>query len=238
MHLREGHGISVIGQWQGGNFVAAHGQDTAIEAGGILVAVGTHATSRSFERMVMPIRRTGPIVMAGYGSVRHKVIQMLQDAGESTVVIDSTPAPGVDVIGNILEQSTLVQAGVREASAVILVLNDDSESVFAAAVVRDFAPEVPLIVRVKRTPNATRIYRAGADFAISVGQVAGQILAYHLLDEQAIPVENRIKFNRLTAGALGKPSIPGTTNCLRTWVPKLLRSNVVVNSLSSSTRSS
>ena len=32
--------------------------------------------------------------------------------------------------------------------------------------------------------------------------VAGQILAYHLLDEQAIPVENRLKFSRLSAGLL------------------------------------
>ena len=202
LHLREEHGISVIGQWQGGKFVTTHGQDTRIESGGILVAVGTHANLESFERMVMPIRRTGPIVMAGYGSVGHKVIQMLHDAGESTVIIDSTPAPGVDIIGNVLEQSTLKQAGVQNASAVILVLNDDSESVFAAAVVRDFAPEVPLIVRVKRTPNTARIYRAGADFAISVGQVAGQIQAYHLLDEQAIPVEYRLKFSRMTAGML------------------------------------
>jgi voltage-gated potassium channel len=106
------------------------------------------------------------------------------------------------VVGNVLEQATLERARVREASAVILALNDDSESVFATAVVRDFAPEVPLIVRVVRTPNTARIYRSGADFAISVGQVAGQILAYHLLDEQAIPVENRIKFSRLTPGSL------------------------------------
>lgn len=206
LHLREEHGISVIGQWLGGDFIPARGQDTVIEAGGILVAVGTHANLERFERVVLPIRRKGPIVLAGYGSVGRKVVQMLHDAGESTVIVDSTPAPGVDVVGNVLEQSTLKQAGVQNASAVILVLNDDSESVFAAAVVRDFAPEVPLIVRVKRTPNTARIYRAGADFAISVGQVAGQILAYHLLDEQAIPAENRLKFSRLTAGTLnGQP---------------------------------
>lgn len=202
LHLREEHGISVIGQWLSGAFVPARGQDTVIEAGGILVAVGTHANLERFERMVLPIRRKGPIVLAGYGSVGRKVVQMLHDAGEPTVIVDITPAPGVDVVGNVLEQSTLKQAGVQNASAVILVLNDDSESVFAAAVVRDFAPEVPLIVRVKRTPNTARIYRAGADFAISVGQVAGQILAYHLLDEQAIPAENRLKFSRLTAGTL------------------------------------
>ena len=94
------------------------------------------------------------------------------------------------------------RAKVREASAVVLALSDDSESVFATAVVRDYAPEVPLIVRVLRTPNTARLYRSGADFAISVGQVAGQILAYHLLGEQTIQVENRVKFMRVNAANL------------------------------------
>lgn len=60
LQLREEHGISLIGQWLGGDFVVARDQDTRIEAGGILVAVGTHANLEAFERMVMPIRRTGP----------------------------------------------------------------------------------------------------------------------------------------------------------------------------------
>jgi len=152
--------------------------------------------------MAMPIRRTGPIVLAGYGAVGHKVIEMLQDANEECVVIDKTDQPGVHVVGSVLEHATLASANVREASAVILALSDDSESLFATAVVRDYAPGVPLIVRVLRTPNTARLYRAGADFAISVGQVAGQILAFQLLDEQAIYVENRIKFIRVTAGKL------------------------------------
>jgi len=202
LRLREDHGVSVIGQWVGGVFTTTKGPHTAVEAGAILVVVGTPDNLETVERMAMPIRRTGPIVLAGHGAVGRKVIQMLQDAGESCVVIDRVAASGVDVVGNVLERATLEQARVNEASAVILALNDDSESVFATAVVRDFAPEVPLIVRVIRTPNTARIYRSGADFAISVGQVAGQILAYHLLDEQAIPVENRIKFSRLTAGTL------------------------------------
>ena len=35
-----------------------------------------------------------------------------------------------------------------------------------------------------------------------MGQVAGQILSYQLLDEQVVQVENKIKFVRMTAGAL------------------------------------
>jgi Trk K+ transport system NAD-binding subunit len=202
LHLREQHGVSVIGQWLGGAFTTTKGPDTQVEPGAILVVVGGHANLEKVERMAMPIRREGPIVVAGFGAVGQKVIEMLQDAGETCTVIDRMPAPGVDVVGSVLEWSSLDKAKVREASAVVLALSDDSESVFATAVVRDYAPEVPLIVRVLRTPNIARLYRSGADFAISVGQVAGQILAYHLLGEQTIHVENRVKFMRVNAANL------------------------------------
>ena len=202
LHLREQHGVSVIGQWLGGVFTTTKGPQTQVEPGAMLVVVGRHANLEKVERMAMPIRRTGPIVLAGYGAVGRKVVQMLHDAGETCVVIDRIAAPGVDVVGSVLEQATLDQARIRDASAVILALSDDSETVFATAVVRDYAPEVPLIVRVLRTPNTARIYRSGADFAISSGHVAGQILAYHLLGEQVIHVENRIKFIRVSAGTL------------------------------------
>ena len=42
LQLRERHGVTVIGQWRGGNFTAAAGPDTRIEPGAILVAVGAH----------------------------------------------------------------------------------------------------------------------------------------------------------------------------------------------------
>lgn len=202
LKLREQHRVSVIGQWRGGLFATTRGPETEIEPGAILVVVGAHANLEKVERMAMPIRRGGPIVVAGYGAVGHKVVELLHDADEACVVIDRVSAPGVDVVGNVLDQATLGKARVREASAVILALNDDSESVFATAAVRDYAPEAPLIVRVLRSHNTARLYRSGADFAISVGQVAGQILAYHLLDEHVINVENRIKVSRLSAGSL------------------------------------
>ncbi len=200
LRLRERHGVSLIGQWLGGVFTTTKGPQTVVEAGAILVAVGAHSNLEVVERMAMPIRRAGPIVLAGFGAVGQKVVEMLQDAGETCIVIDRAAVPGVDLVGSVLERSMLDRAKLREASAVVLALSDDSESVFATAVVRDYAPEVPLIVRVQRTRNTARLYRAGADFAISVGQVAGQILAFQLLGEQMVQVENRIKFIRQHAG--------------------------------------
>lgn len=202
LHLRERHGVTVIGQWRGGKFFSVKGVDTCIEAGAILVAVGMQSNLAQVERLAAPIRRTGPIVVAGYGTVGGKVVEMLRDAREATIVIDEQLMPGVDVVGNVLEHATLDRANVRAASAVVLALSNDSGGIFASAVVRDYAPEVPLIVRVNRAPNIARLYQAGADFALSVGQMAGEILAYHLFGEQAVAVEQRLKFVRLGAGAL------------------------------------
>jgi voltage-gated potassium channel Kch len=93
---------------------------------------------------------------------------------------------------------------VRKASAVVLALSNDSAGVFATAVVRDYAPEVRLIARVNLAPNVARLYQAGADFALSVGQVAGQILAHHLLGEDAVSVEQRLKLARVAPGSPGR----------------------------------
>ncbi|HPF58267.1 MAG TPA: NAD-binding protein [Candidatus Competibacteraceae bacterium] len=202
LKLRERYGVTVLGQWRGGRFAIAKGPGMRIEPGAILVVVGAQTSLAQVERLAAPIRRTGPIVVAGYGTVGGKVVEMLRDAHEITVVIDQQRVPGVDVAGNVLEHATLARANVRAASAVVLALSNDSEGVFATAVVRDYAPEVPLIVRVNRVPNVARLYQAGADFALSVGQMAGEILACHLLGEQAVAVEPRIKFVRLAPGAL------------------------------------
>ena len=42
--------------------------------------------------MATPLRLHGPIVVAGYGAVGRKVVEMLHDAGETTIVIDRSRA--------------------------------------------------------------------------------------------------------------------------------------------------
>jgi voltage-gated potassium channel len=202
LRMRARYGVTVIGQWNGGRFAPAQGPETRIQAGAILVAAGAHANLARVERMATPLRRIGPIVVAGYGAVGRKVVEMLRDAGESIIVIDERPDAAVDVVGNILEQNTLEAAEVRKARAVVLALSNDSAGVFATAVVRDYAPEVRLIARVNLAPNVARLYQAGADVALSVGQVAGQILAHHLLGEDAVTVEQRLKLARVAPGTL------------------------------------
>jgi len=202
LHLRVRHGVTVIGQWVNGSFAAAVRSETRIEPGAILVVVGAHANLAKVERLAIPVRRRGPIVVAGYGVVGRRLVELLIEAGETTTVVDRQPIPGVDVVGNVLEHATLERARVCWASAVVLALSNDSEAIFATAVVRDHAPEVPLIVRAERTANVARLYQAGADCALSLGQIAGRTLSYYLRGEQAVAIDSRLRFIRVSPGAL------------------------------------
>lgn len=202
LHLRERFGVSLIGQWHGGHFAPTWGPTTRITPGAILVVIGSPERLVQVEALAAPIPRAGPIVVAGFGEVGHKVVEMLRDADETTIVIDEHEQPGVDVVGNLLERKTLERAQVREAGTLVLALSDDSSGVFGTAVVRDYAPRVRLIARVNRAANVPRLYQAGADFALSVGQVAGRLLAQHLLGEGAVSVEQRLRCVRMPPGTL------------------------------------
>ena len=67
--------------------------------------------------------------------------------------------------------------------------------------VRDKAPDVPIIASVATVENVERIQQAGADFALSVSQVSGQILAHHVLGE-TVSHQPRIKLVKLAPGPL------------------------------------
>ncbi|RME34402.1 MAG: hypothetical protein D6786_05000 [Gammaproteobacteria bacterium] len=200
--LRERIGAAVIGQWVEGEFQPVTGPATRLMTSAILVAIGSPASLERLATLAHPLPASGPVVIAGFGDVGQKVVELLSDDGVFTTVIDLEMRPGVDVVGSVLDQSVLETAGVRRASAVVLALNNDSTSLFAAAMVRDYNPEVPVIASVKHASSVDRLYRVGADFAISLGDVSGRILAFHILGEEYLSIEPGVKLVRLPAGLL------------------------------------
>lgn len=60
---------------------------------------------------------------------------------------------------------------------------------------------MPIIACAKLADNVGHIQQAGADFALSVSQVAGQLLAHHVLGEM-VSQQTRIKLVKLAAGRL------------------------------------
>src|SRR5439155_1047438 len=102
-------------------------------------------------------------------------------AGEEVRVIERQSVSGVDFVGNVLDPSVLQRAGLRESRGDILALNTDDATLFATVICRDAAADVPIIARVNHARNIDNIYRAGADYALSISDISGEMLSARLL---------------------------------------------------------
>ena len=197
--------VSVIGQRVGGNLSAPPTPAMRLEPGGILVLVGSEEGLRDFMTIVegaRRLRRDGPFLIAGGGEVGRKVAQLLGDCGEKTCVIDREAKPGVDLVGNVLDVQVLEQAGLAQAQAVIIALSTDATTLFSTVIIKDRVPDVPVIARVNLPENLARIYAAGADFALSIAQVSGQLLAWRLLGRESVAVDAKLEVVKVSARGL------------------------------------
>ena len=195
--IGERTGATVIGQWLKGRLETQPAAGMRIEPRGILGAVGNAGGLGRLTEIAAggrgTVRRAGHFIVAGFGEVGRKVHQLLDDAGETTTVIDLAAGPGVDIVGNVLEPGVLESADLADAQAVILALDSDSGTLFATVIVREQAPEVTIIARVNEAENVERLHHAGADFAMSISQVSGQILAHRLLRREAIAIDPQLR---------------------------------------------
>ncbi len=197
--------VQALGQWIGGELRTFSSPSDRIAANGVLIVVGGSEGILELERIcdgATPLRRSGPIVVAGYGEVGKKVVQLLRDVGESVQVIDLVDQEGVDIVGSILDAEVLSQADFANARSAVLALDKDSSILFATVILKEQYPNLPVIARVNRPINVERIHRAGSDFALSISQVSGQILAHRLIGEEGFAVDERLKILKVSSHGL------------------------------------
>jgi Kef-type K+ transport system membrane component KefB/Trk K+ transport system NAD-binding subunit len=217
LQLLSSVGVHIVGQWIDGALQSPPVPDQPLRSGMILVAAGSPGSIEALGRIVRPITQQGRIVVAGYGDVGSKLVEMLRGAGEEVCVIHAEEVPDIGVVGDVLDIDVLRRARVDMARTVILACDNDNAALLAVAVVRDFAPDVPILACADLVENVERIQKAGADFALSVAQVAGQLLAHHVLG-QIVSQQARIKLVKFDAGRLAgrhpyKARIRATTGC-------------------------
>ena len=200
-NLGAASGAIVVGQWMRNRLHARCDAAMVIEPGAILEIVGDAASlDRAAAMIGSPfLRRSGPYLIAGFGEVGRKVHELLTDAGEEVRVVERQPAPGVDIVGNVLDSSVLQRAALHECRAVVLALNSDDATLFATVIARDAAPDVPVIARVNHSRNIDNIYRAGADFALSISDISGEMLSSRLLGRVARSRDEHRRVERFTA---------------------------------------
>ncbi|MFB6220128.1 MAG: TrkA family potassium uptake protein [Halolamina sp.] len=214
-------GTNIIGAWFRGEFVSPPDPDRVIDEHTILLVGGLPEEVKAMRELTLSESRRdrqGDVVVAGYGVVGSAVAEAVTTSGLSTTVIDIEDKPGVDVVGDVTEPVTLEEADLTSARSLVLAVKDDTTALFAALVAEHVASEVEIIARANDADSTPKLYRAGAEYVLSLPTVSGRMLASKLLDEEVITPETQVELVRMQAPALagrnlGEVDVRARTNC-------------------------
>ncbi len=128
-------------------------------------------------------------VLIGYGDVGMSIAKVLENAGVGFVVVDKNEAKFRDrgfkyVVGDATDEEVLKRADLKNATTVIIVLNDDTDIIFTSLIARTLNPHCIILARANATKSIDKIYRAGADYVASLSIVAAQMLARIILGHE------------------------------------------------------
>ncbi|MFD1587584.1 potassium channel family protein [Halorientalis brevis] len=210
--IRERTGANVIGAWFRGEFVSPPSPDARIDEQTILLVAGQEDQLETLKELTLSETRPkggGNVVIGGYGEVGSTIESILETAGISSVTIDTEERNGVDFVGDMTDQDDLREAGVDDASTVILALPDDTMTIFATLVVRELNPEVEIIARADETESVRKLYQAGADYVLALATVSGRMLASTILGEDVISLDQQVEVIRFDANGLAGQTLAG-----------------------------
>ncbi len=218
--LRERAGVNVIGVWFNGEFQTPPSPDAELESGTVLLVTGQEdQLERLKELTLSDVRRParGDTIVVGYGEVGRTVTEALDDEGISYTVVDHREMDGVDVVGDAIDPEVLRTAGIIEAQTIVLAIPDDTAAEFTTLVVRDLNPSVEIVARAEGTEAVQKMYRAGADYVLSLATVTGRMTASAVLeDEDVISLDTQVEVIRTQAPGLAGQTPQGAQIRART----------------------
>jgi len=201
--IRERTGVNVVGAWFRGEFVSPPSPDATIDERTVLLVAGREPQLERLKGLTLSDKRQlrrGPVLVGGLGEVGSTVREAVTAAGFDCRGIDRSDRPGVDVVGDVTDAATLQQAGIEEASIVVLALSDDTDAIFATLAIRHLDRNVEIIARANETDNVRKLYRAGADYVLALPTVSGRMLASTILGEQMLSYDQQVAVVRVPVG--------------------------------------
>ena len=177
--IRERTGATVIAIWKGAKLNFNPSASEIITDTTVLLLVGTRKQLDAAKELSIcgpdgtycAIR--GHYIIAGYGDVGKRVSKVLRSNGIEHIIIDKHQG---DVVGSSTDRAILKQAGITEASTLLVTVNSDMDAIYTTLVARKLNPRIDIICRAIRPQAVETLYQAGADYVLSQSVVAGQVL--------------------------------------------------------------
>lgn len=191
--LRSRLGVGIVGVWNRGHFEIATAE-TVIEPSTLLLLAGTKKQLAAYDaRHGTPGSedRQHTVIIGGGRVGRAAAADLASEGGSCTIVeqLAERERPGVQyVIGDAADRAVLEEAGIDDASAVLITTHDDDINVYLTRYIRGLRPDVRLVSRARLDRNVTTLYRAGADSVLSYAATGSAAIWNHFRGTETVLV--------------------------------------------------
>lgn len=215
-NIREETGVTILGLWENGVFRFVDSPHMVLSEESMVVVLGTQDQLKALDDNMSIHLYTASgarhrFVVAGYGDVAQRTVQLLlEQKNEVTLIVREPVEEHPHVVGDPTSRTVLKEAGIEEATTFIISAATDEQAIFSALMARQMNPTLRIYVRANSHTNIKKLYRAGADFVLSVSKISGNIISRLLTNEpnQIIPdmdiqffqhqVEDRLDLNTIS----------------------------------------
>jgi Trk K+ transport system NAD-binding subunit len=194
-------GLSLVGAWIDGDLRLPVESDEVVTPNSVLIVAGTESAIddvQEFAAGLRPPRRHANVVVAGMGVGGRAACDALPEEVTATT-IDQREGRRVDVVGDVRDPETLELAGIEDASALVVTVEDDSTAMLAVAIARTLTDDIEILVRVDSTAKSPTAFDAGADYVLSTQRVSARLLARELRGEDVLTPLEQLRIVRTEA---------------------------------------
>lgn len=128
-------------------------------------------------------------IICGFGGIGSSISSALYEADIPFVVIENNEETAawaqkrnyMTVIGKATYDSTLLQAGIKKASGIVVSMGDDSLNMYVSLAARELKPDLFIIARGYKSDIENRLIRAGANEVVYPLKMGGEQIAKEIM---------------------------------------------------------
>jgi len=197
--------LTLVAGWFDGHLAIPPDPSTRLTPNAVLVVAGPEDELDELVGEVSSVRSPRAtlhprVIVAGLGEGGTTAVETLPEEVDVTTV-DQTAEREPDVVGDVTEPEILEEAGIAEATALVVTVDDDATALLTIAMARALSPDVEILARVTEGDKASAAFRAGADYVLSIQRVSARLVAAEVHGERVVDFASQIRVVRVRADA-------------------------------------
>lgn len=207
-------------------FVIVVGVGTAVYAGSLLVEIIVegeilgYGRRRKMEKIINEMK--DHYIICGFGRTGHQVAEEFDAARVPYVVVDRKQkteeelgSKGIPyIIGDIINDNNLVEAGVKTAKGLISAADSDVANVFVTLSARALNPELYIVARASEIEAENKLKMAGANRVILPYYISGKRIAAYATRPVTSDFLDMVMHGESLEFSLSEITVPDTSSLL------------------------